>query len=421
LKRSNIATAIDGELGGGEGGERLRVAILLPTSPRLRMIRRAAELAASLVQAETSAGYHIEVTVGLPEPQERKWRAAEQLIRGRIPSAIVRHVEWTRVPVKNARRMFANLPPALDLDGISDVSIPRDWGWNFQDCDLWISMADPGVGAILPLRPVTHYCGDLAQRYVPTAITGSIHDPYWNVETDAFRIWRQGLVITSDPATAVDIVSYAGVRRERIELIPDVLDQLPPLPETSEESRDPFLLIWLLRGNALDDLEVSLEGLAAYFRENGRLELLLAHDVSAPVDHHLGAVALPNDLLKFYQELPRFPYRSLEEFERILPTAGALWSSQTVGGEAEHVHDAVRAGLPLLAPDVALKSGAVERLGVSTFEYRAGDSLALADKLHELEAGLEMGLSLRARRTHAERQVTAWGFLVERMLEHSYA
>ena len=135
--------------------------------------------------------------------------------------------------------MFAGLSEALDLEGINEVSVPRDWGWNFQDCDLWISLAGPGVGAILPLRPTTHYCADLAQRYVPTAITGTIHDPYWLVETDAFRIWRQGLVLASDDGTAADLVSYAGVRRERIEVVPDVLDQLPSIPSGNEDDRDP--------------------------------------------------------------------------------------------------------------------------------------------------------------------------------------
>ena len=51
------------------------------------------------------------------------------------------------MPVKNARRMFTNLPPSLDIEGMSEVTVPRDWGWNFQDCDLWISMANPGLGS----------------------------------------------------------------------------------------------------------------------------------------------------------------------------------------------------------------------------------------------------------------------------------
>jgi hypothetical protein len=235
-------------------------------------------------------------------------------------------------------------------------------------------------------------------------------------------MWRQGLVITSDPQTAVDLVSYGGVRRERIEIVPDVLDRLPDLPRPSEENRDPFTLMWLLRGNALDDLESSLEGLSAYFREGGCLEPILAYDMAAPVDHHLGAVVLPNDLLKLYQELPRLAYRSLGELERMVPRAGALWSSQAAGGEAEHVHDAVRAGIPLLCPLTSLNIQVAERLQVLTFSYPREDSLALADKLHELEVALTQGIDLPVARraVNSEEQIIDWGFLVDRMLEHSY-
>src|SRR5947209_6753991 len=91
---------------GGANGDKsdLKIAILLPTSPGLRQIRRAAELASALLTAET--GYEVSVTVGLPEHDERRWRYAEQQVRRRAPSVIVRHLEWTRISVKNAQRMF---------------------------------------------------------------------------------------------------------------------------------------------------------------------------------------------------------------------------------------------------------------------------------------------------------------------------
>ena len=408
---------------GANSRPRLKIAILLPTSPDLRTVRRSAELSAAIVSADTAAGHSIEVTVGVPESNERKWRFAEQQIRRRVPDVIVRHVEWTRVTVKNARRMFAGLSEALDLEGIKEVSVPRDWGWNFQDCDLWISLAGPGVGAILPLRPTTHYCADLAQRYVPTAITGTIHDPYWLLETDAFRIWRQGLVIASDDGTAADLVSYAGVRRERIEVVPDLLNQLPSIPPEREDDRDRLQLLWLLRGNALDDLENSVQALATYYREGGQMDVLLAHDASTPVDHHIGAAALAPDLLKFYHDLPRFAYRSLDELERMLPKVGAVWSSQSAGGEAEHVHDAARAGLTLLAPKLALNEQTVERLGAAALLYPLEDPLALADRLRDLEASLAEDAELKSPTAKSVSQETRidWGFAIDRMVEHAHA
>lgn len=420
--RSSIGASVDWR-SESNSERRLKIAILLPASPHLRTIRRAAELAAALIEAHSAEGHAVEVTVGVAEHDESKWRAAERQIRSRAPGTIVRHLEWTRVSVKNARRMFSNLPPFLDMEGLSEVTVPRDWGWNFQDCDLWISMANPDIGAILPLRPTAQYCSELAQRYVPTAITGSIHDAYWTNETEAFRLWRQGLVITSDPDTAVDLVSYAGVRRERIEIVPDLLDDLAPITPVAEEQRDPMLLLWLLRGNALDDLENSLQALTTYYREGGRFELLLAHDARAPVEHHLGAATLPPDLLEFYKELPKFACRSVGELERMLPRAGAVWSSMIAGGEAEHVHDAARSCSILLAPRFPLNERAVDRLGARAILYQRDDPLALADALRQLEeATISAPRPIKAGTlTGAGERRAAWGFLIDRMLEHSYA
>jgi hypothetical protein len=419
-KRSGISEAVAKGMDMASEGPPLKIAILLTTSPDLREIRRAAELSSAVTRAETALGHSVEVTVGIPEQLETKWRFAEQQIRRRVPGTVVRRMEWARVPVKNARRMFANLPETLDLEDISEVAIPHDWGWNFQDCDLWISMARARVGAILPLRPMTQYCSDLAQRYVPTSITGSIHDPYWNLETDAFRMWRQSLVITSDQDTAIDLVSYAGVRRERIEVVPDVLDSLPPIM-VREQERDPFLLLWLLTGNGSDELETGLQALSAYFRERGNFEVLMAHDVGAAVNTHVGVAALGPDLLKLYQDLPRFPYRSLEELDRMLARSGAVWSSQSAGGEGEHVHDAARAGLPLIAPRFGLNERTAERSGADALFYPLDDALAITDGLHELEERVETDQFLPGKRVEADAQEQRidWGFAVDRMLEHA--
>jgi hypothetical protein len=213
------------------------------------------------------------------------------------------------------------------------------------------------------------------------------------------------------------------VRRERIEIIPDVLDDLPPIAPLGKEHRDPLLLLWLLRGNALDDLENSLQALATYYREGGRFELLLAHDARAPVEHHLGAAALPSDLLEFYKELPKFAYRSLAELERMLQRAGAIWSSMIAGGEGEHVHDAARSRSRLLAPRFALNERAVNRLAATAILYPLDDPLALADALTQLEnealsAARPSGPVMSSNPT--ERKAS-WGFLIDRMLEHSYA
>src|SRR6185312_8876861 len=400
----------------------IRIAVLLPNSPGLRLVRRAAEIASALTAARTATGRPVEITFGLPDPSEARWRRTEQGLRERVPSAVVRRTEWVRIPVQNARRMFTHLPATLDLEGINEVAVPRDWGWNFQDCDLWLSFGEFRLGAILPLRPIAFYCGGLEQRYVPTSNSVSIHDPFWEMEAEAFRIWRQGLVLTSDEDTIPDIVSYAGVRRERTELVPDALDALPAVVSPAAVERDPYSLLLLLDGNATDDLTNALEGLAAYYRENGRIEVIMAHDAGAPINHHLGIAALSPDHLELYNALQRLPYRSLPELERMFPRVGALWSSRIAGGEGEHFHDSARWGLAIVAPRYRLNERAAHRLGAPALLYDLDDPMAIADALHQLERRVETSSpAANSASGQAMDHGLAWSFAVDRMLEASDA
>ena len=363
----------------------VKIALLLPAAYSLRDLRRAGEFAAGLAEVRTQRGEAIEVTVGLAEPDEVRWRRGERTIRSRAPSAVVRHLEWTPVPVDNARRMFHQLDPALDLEGLAEVVVPRDWGWNFQDCAYWISLADPATGPILPLRPIVYYCLGLPERYVPQMAATSIHDPYWARQAEAFRMWRQAEVVTSDPTTIADIVSYAGVRSERTEIIPDILEGLAPLSAVAEQQRDRQLLVWTLRGNAVDDLEACLAGLQIYHREGGTLDVLIAEEERPGQAAHPSLATLPTDLARLYDELDHVIYRSLDELDRLLVRSGALWSSQIAGGAGEHVIEARRAGLHLIAPSFPLNRQLAEGTGVSARLYVPRDALGIADALKEIE------------------------------------
>lgn len=403
-----------------DGRPAIKVALLLPKSPTWQTLRRAGLLASELSLARSNSGQQVALTIGLPEASESRWRAGERMLQDYVPGIVVRHAEWTRIPVANARRMFADLPATTDLAGMEKVAVPRDWGWNFQDCDLWISLADPGIGAVLPLRPTLHYCSGLPERYVPEAVAPSIKDTYWTRQVEAFRLWRQGLVATSDPDTIADLVSYAGVRRERIELVPEVLDRLPGLSGDAE-SKSGELMLWHLRGTALDDLRNCLEGLAAYYREGGTLEVLVVAADRSHWAQHPSYGKLPIDLQEFFNDLPKTAYHSPREFERLLPQAGALWSSVTAGGEADDLYDAVRAGLHFLAPRFGLNERIVQRLGADATLYPRDEPLGLTDALHGIErqpdrkqpllAGLNIGAATRQ---------ASFGFLLDRMLEHRH-
>ena len=393
----------------------VKVAILLPQHYSLRDLRRTAELAAGLASVQTQTGEPIEVTVGLAEKDEARWRRGERTIRARAPGAVVRHLEWTAVPVDNARRMFHQLDPALDLEGLAEVVVPRDWGWNFQDCVLWISLADPATGPVLPLRPIVYYSLGLPERYVPRMVAASIHDPYWNRQAEAFRMWRQAAVVTSDPTAVPDLVSYAGIRSERIEIIPDVLEQLAPLDPVAEEDRDRQTLVWTLRGNAVDDLEACLSGLRIYHREGGLLDVVVAAEAGGHPQAHPAVEALPPELRTLFDALEHVSYRSLEELDRLLVRSGALWSSQTAGGAGEHLLEARRAGLHVMAPSFPLNTTLSERLGLDAQLYAPGDELAIADALKAIEQRAATPVAASAPAAGADPMET-FGFVFDWLL-----
>ena len=392
----------------------VKVALLLPERASMRLVRRAAELAAGLADVRTGRGEAVEIAIGLAEPDEERWRRGERLIRQRAPAAVVRHLAWTPVPVDNARRMFADLDPALDLDGLAEVIVPRDWGWNFQDCALWIHFADPATGPVLPLRKSVYYSLGLPERYVPQSVAASIHDPYWLRQVEAFRMWRQAVVVTSDSTALPDLVSYAGVRSERTELIPDVMEALPPLAVVAEDERVRDRLVWVPRGNALDDLEACLKGVQIYYREGGELDLIIAEEEVVGAAGHPAAPALPDDLRELYLGLERVTYRSLEELDRLLARSGALWSSQIAGGAGEHLLEAERAGLHILAASFPLMRDLVERRSLSARLYEPGDSIAIADALKEVERMAAQPAPTRVHDAAVERD--AFGFLLDWLL-----
>jgi len=398
----------------------VKIALLLPAAYSLRDLRRAGELAAGLADARTQRGEALEVAVGLAERDEERWRRGERTIRSRAPAAVVRHLEWTSVPVDNARRMFHQLDPALDLEGLSEVIVPRDWGWNFQDCALWISLADPATGPVLPLRRIVYYSLGLPERYVPQMVAASIHDPYWARQAEAFRMWRQAEVVTSDPTTIADLVSYAGVRSERTEIIPDVLESMAPLAQADEQDRNRQVLVWTLRGSSVDDLEACLAGLQIYRREGGLLDVVIAEEARADAAAHPSLAALPADLLRLYGELRHVTYRSLDELDRLLVRSGGLWSSQIAGGAGEHLLEAERAGLHVLAPSFPLNRQLAERRGLSARLYAPGEALGIADALKEVEQLASTPVPLPAPQDEVPSS-EKFGFLLDRLLANARA
>ena len=375
----------------------MKVGILLPAALDLGLLRRARQLSLLIGDIEDADGTSWSAVIGLPHESEKQWREIERELRAANTRTVVRHLKWEPVLVENARRMFANLPATLDLEGIDEVVVPRDWGWNFQDCDAVIAFADPGLGAVLPLAPTVFYCPDLAVRIVPEAAARSIDDPYWQRQTDAFRIWRQSSVVTSDVSTIDDLVSYAGVRRERLELVPNLLDHDEEMP--AAVGGRSATLAWLIGPASLHDLENAVKALETYSSEGGRLDPVVVHDGLSSADAtDFYSEGLPTRVADSLYGLPSKVLSSDRELFRYLGQAAALWSSRLAGGEGEAPLLAAQAGIPFVGADYQANRAAADGSAVL---YPLNDPLAMADALHAVEAMVVAGKGAKGSRKRA--------------------
>lgn len=369
-----------------------KIAILLPQAYDLGVLRRARQLSRALNEIRDADESPWSSVIGVPRVSEKQWRAVEKQFRSDSPRTTVRQLHWETVPTENVNRMFPAIAESYDLTNIRHVMVARDWGWNFQDCDASLTFGDPGLGAVFPLLPTIFYCIDLAVRIAPDNWAQSVHDNYWRLQTDSFRMWRQALVATSDPGTAEDLSSYAGVRKARILESPNLL-ALAPGHRADRRNFDQSTLAWLFGPGSLHDLENATKALQIYFSEGGGLRPILVHDaVRDPNAGDLTAcTSLRGDLADIVYGLPGRLVENDNDLFRLLERCGAVWSSRIAGGEGEVPLLAKQAGIPFLGADFSVNRSAIGEYGVPSQLYPLSDPLEIANALHALEASLVSG------------------------------
>lgn len=398
----------------------VKVAILMADRVDLTALVRARNLARLLLAAEAAGGERASVVIGLPTLRGRARRDAEAMLCEGRPEIIVRPLLWEPVPVGNVRRMFPALDPQLDLEGIDTVAIPRDWGWNYTDCDHWISLSDPGIGAVLPLKPTAYLVRDLAVRIVPEAYASGIGDPYWARQTEAFRLWRQATVVaTSDAATVDDLIGLAGVRRERTMVMPPLV---PPqfLDPVETVRRDAGKLVWWVAPSALHDLEAAADGLSLYLAEGGTLRPTIVSEEAegfaagsaAPV-----VAALPARCRDVLAGLPRQHIGSVDALARIVASGGVLWSSVIAGGDGEAVVAAAQGGAHFVGFDQPVNRATAAAFGQTAGLYTRPHPVDIAEALHRAEVRVGEAEFARVPAADPRLAVQGAGFLLDRMLE----
>lgn len=377
-----------------------------------------------LAGAYSLAGTSVEIAIGLPECAEAQWRSHEEFLKQSASCPlVVRRLRWEEFPADNIRRMFMLQNLQVDLSGFKSVSIPRDWGWNFVDCDIWFNLADPGQGAVLPLRPTANYVSDLAVRLVPDAYASGLGDPYWDRQVDAFRMWRRtGVIVCSDERTATDLVGYAGVRRGSI-MLAGSLATLPSFEFNSPLPRKLDQWVWLVDANERHANLAAIEGLSLYLQEGGLIRPVIASGETLAFERPRtvkSMAAIGDSAMELLNELDHYRYLDLARLSRLLCRSAGLWSSELAGGEGLALTMARRHGLWFLGQNSVFGDLAASAYSAQSVLYPSCDPMAIADGLHRAEQSM-LGKAAPPAAEEVgpgdELKRQQYGFVIDRLLE----
>ncbi len=364
----------------------MKIAILMPEQVDVPALYRTRELVENIARSQPLCGAQVQLAIGIPEADEARWRAHEAyLLEGLEGVAVGRRLRWERVDPGNVSRMYMIHQLQTSLHGLSSVIVPRDWGWNFADCDAWISLATPGQGAVLPIKPTAHYVTDLSARITPDAYANGRGDEYWTRELDAFTMWRRSAaVLCGDPETRVDLIGYAGVRGDQIMDVPNLSRGSPTLFETRSPIRQRNWL-WLTEANPRHATMAALKGIALYLSEGGAIMPTIVSGDIAAFDHGHVVNQLSADVREVLEELPRYALHEIPMLSRVLARGLGIWSSEVAGGEGFAMALAQRHRLPFVGQRYPLHERLAESAGKCVRLYDKAEPIAIADMLFDLE------------------------------------
>lgn len=408
-----------------EQARRLKAAVLLGDTT-LETLTRARALVAAVHAAKPLGYFDTEIVAGLPTIEGGWWQEQAQRLTQGLPHAMVRRLAWERVLANDARRMFEALDLPVSLAEVERVTLPRDWGANFLDCDCWLVVGGTSIGGVYPARPTAVFCPDLAQRRIPAAYADSLGSAFWSEQTTAFRLWRQSsAVVATDPTTAEDLVSYAGVSPDNvIELLSPLDCNLPDPPKFLSRSSQ-----WLLLRIEPDlryGADKVLCGLRQYLAEGGGLRPMLATETPVEAWRRTSVrpeiALLPSSVREILDEVRIEPVTSLEDWTRLLAQHSLAWLPREHGGDGQLLRQALRSGLRVLCADVLVQRQAHRLVeGAATF-YKARCASEIADALHHFERdepapSVEAGKPLLGAGDLA-REI---GFVLDRLREAAHA
>lgn len=399
------------------GNDGLKIAVLLGDVTIETLDR-----ARALVEAVRSIGSRVgSIAIGLPIGDEVSWRRNAGWLSDGLSDVVVRRMSWERVLAENVCRMFAPLNLPVSLQGIERLTLPRDWGTNFLDCDQWLLVAGPDIGGVFPARPTAIFCGNLVARRTPAAVARSMHAPYWDDQTAAFRLWRQSAVaVANSPLIAADLTSYAGVRPEKVITLSVPLDfELPDVPARLQ--RNPKKLLVRIEPDDAHAVGHVLPALQRYLSEGGGLLPLIATetpiDAFGPKSQIPEIVWLPESVRHMIEGLQIEQLLSHQRWAELLAQSGSVWITSGANSDGGSLRQALRSGARVISLDCQITRLASEQAG-GTLELHPQLTVDdMVDTLHRVEADMGNATGSPVKTSDLASLRREIGFVLDRLLE----
>lgn len=330
--------------------KRKRVAIILPHLYRGGTLRAAKLVAEAVSSGAGRSGENVEVVFAHVNDESIY---SDEDFSDLSPSISRRPFRWEMLDPESSKRAmaYAGQDERKVLSGMHHF-IMNDGISSLLDCDFWIFISDRVPGVVLPLCPYSCIVYDYIQRYE------NVLPRSWDDIFIGFVRQAKCVMVTTE-FTARDAVQYAGVQKEKIRVMPNLL----PIHEKSfrlsnvEKRSIKGYFLWVTNAAPHKNHKKAVAALIRYYEIlHGKLECHIVgvdsggiltseaphlHGIKSMIDRSASA----KRKIKWFGELSDLSYK------KKLSEAAFLWHPATVDNGTYSVIEAAEFQVPSLSSD----------------------------------------------------------------------
>lgn len=326
--------------------KRLTIAVLLPVPYRGGSLRAAKSVAKMLILGSKNAKREIKVIFSCVANYYDLPIDFSDLIEMGVE---IRETNWEHI--SNNKLQNTGVCSSALLNEKNFLQ-PTDNLCNFNDCDFWLQISDRTDPPLAPLKPYGVIVYDYIQRYVPELFANHVEKAFWKTVRNA------SFVGVTTPQTRIDAIQYAGVRANKVTLLPMEFSPIEVVPQIDSSNQDCYFL-WTTNMSIHKNHLRAFQALEIYYKKyQGKLDCFVTGvdtlkllngktkvEYQEKVQSYLHNNPLLLEKLKILGNLPD------KEFTYVLSKAKFLWHPTLIDNGTFSVIEAAYHNVPSLSSD----------------------------------------------------------------------